>query len=168
MHPAPCFLAVLTLPFCAKLPLTHQLLQTCTHLPRSHTWLSTWIPHPENHLGPSLHTQPKERAGPTPSHRQKVGSAHRSVSHTHMQSIAVGHRHPDHYGQSLAEALGYEQTGAWGHTQAHLRTITRAHQHAHRHLHCPILRHPAQVPSQASTLSPSPTPFQKQVGRAGV
>lgn len=130
------------------------------HTPHS----STWIPHPQNHLGPSLQTGPKERTGPTPTHRQTIASAHRHrFTHSHAKQCSGAHT-------VTGEALRYGDRNMHAHIctppdHLHYHTCTLARTQTPKPSHPQT---PTQVPSQASTPSPSPTPFQKQVERAGV
>lgn len=160
-----CFLAVLTLLFLSKLPFSLQLLHTHTPPKVTCTWLQHLDSHPENHLGPWLQTQRKERAGPTPTQKQTVGNAHRHPV-IYAKQCSGEHTSRSLWAQSPVEALGDEETNMRAHTctPPNHHMCTRARTQTPKPSH---LQTPAQVPSQASTPSPSPT-FQEEVGRTGV
>lgn len=153
-----CFLADLTLLFLSKLPFSLQLLHTHTPPKVTCTWLQHLDSHPENHLGPWLQTQSKERAGPTPIQRQTVGNAYRHPV-THAKQCSGAHTSRSLWAQSSVEALGDEQT--CGHTHAHLQTITCAHGHAHRHPNPPTFRHPHRCLTRPQHQAPPP-PFRRR------
>lgn len=127
--------------------------------PGSHTQKTIWAPRCRLNLrreqAPLLLT----------GRRCKVHTG--AVAHTHMQSNAVGHTHPDHCGNSHRQRPpGYEETATCGHTHAHLQTITRAHRHAHRHPNPPILRHPHRCLAGPEDQVPPPS-FRSRWGGLG-
>lgn len=154
-----CFVAVLTLLFLSKLPFSLQLLHTHTPPKVTCTWLQHLDSHPENHLGPWLQTQRKERAGPTLL-RSRQWEMHIGTL-SHMQSNAVGNIHPDHCGHSHQWKHWEMRRQTCGHTHAHLQTITCARGHAHRHPNPPTFRHQHRCLARPQHQAPPP-PFRRR------